>query len=165
MTRHSTARVQDIHLASATLDQIVNLRHRLLRAGLPRESAIFAGDELPTTLHFAAFSAGQALCCLTLMLGTWEGRPAWQLRGMATAASLQRTGIGRRLVHFAVNAAQSATPDIRLFWCNARVPASGFYKKLSWQVVSEPFDIPSAGPHVRMIFTANGPLNREDDHD
>ena len=156
MTHHSTARVQDLHLASATLDQIVDLRHRLLRLGRPRESAIFAGDELPTTLHFAAFSpTGQALCCLTLMLSTWEGRPAWQLRGMATDTSLQRTGIGRRLVHFALNAAQAANPDIRLFWCNARVPASGFYQKLSWQVVSEPFDIPSAGPHVRMIFTAS----------
>lgn len=155
MTLRPTTQPQHLHLASATLDRIVDLRHRLLRVGLPRESAIFAGDELPTTLHFAAFTpAGQALCCLTLMLSTWDGSPAWQLRGMATDTSLQRTGIGRRLVHFALNAARAANPDIRLFWCNARVPAVGFYQKLSWQVVSDPFDILSAGPHVRMLFTA-----------
>ena len=156
MTHRSTARGQDLHLTSATLDQIVDLRHRLLRAQLPRESALFPGDERPTTLHFAAFSsAGQAQCCLTIMLSTWDGQPAWQLRGMATDTSLQRTGIGRRLVHFALDAARAANPDIPLFWCNARVPASGFYQKLSWQVVSEPFDIPTAGPHVRMLFTAS----------
>ena len=155
MTLRSTAKAHNLHLASATLDQIVDLRHRMLRAELPRESAVFPGDELPTTLHFAAFSsAGKAHCCLTLMLSTWEGQPAWQLRGMATDTLLQRTGIGRRLVHFALNAARAANPDIRHFWCNARVRAIGFYQKLSWQVVCEPFDIPTAGPHVRMLFTA-----------
>ena len=39
----------------------------------------------------------------------------------------------------------------RLLWCNARVPAMGFYQKLAWQVVSDEFHIPTAGPHVKMV--------------
>jgi len=39
----------------------------------------------------------------------------------------------------------------RLLWCNARVPAVGFYESLGWRVVSERFEIPTAGPHVKMV--------------
>jgi hypothetical protein len=38
-----------------------------------------------------------------------------------------------------------------LLWCNARVPAVPFYREMGWAVVSEPFEIPTAGPHVRMV--------------
>jgi hypothetical protein len=43
-----------------------------------------------------------------------------------------------------------ADGPVRQLWCNARVPAANFYRKLGWQVVSEVFEIPTAGPHVRM---------------
>ena len=39
---------------------------------------------------------------------------------------------------------------VRLMWCNARVPAVRFYEKLGWAVSGEPFEIPTAGPHVKM---------------
>jgi GNAT superfamily N-acetyltransferase len=142
-----------IRLAPANLERIVDLRHRLLREGLPRETAIFPGDELPTTLHFAATNEeGKALCCLTLLLSEWEGKPAWQLRGMATEPAYQRTGIGRELVHYATRHAALSQRDIGIFWCNARVTAAGFYEKLGWRRVSEEFVIPTAGPHVKMTW-------------
>ena len=37
-----------------------------------------------------------------------------------------------------------------LLWCNARLPAVGFYQKLGWAAVSDVFEIPTAGPHVKM---------------
>jgi GNAT superfamily N-acetyltransferase len=37
-----------------------------------------------------------------------------------------------------------------LLWCNARVTAEGFYRALGFTVVSEPWDDPEIGPHVRM---------------
>ena len=36
------------------------------------------------------------LCCATANLNAWEGRPAWQLRGMAVAPTHQRQGAGQR---------------------------------------------------------------------
>jgi GNAT superfamily N-acetyltransferase len=135
---------------------ILDLRHRILRAGLPPESARFDGDEAATTLHFAAFaiadSGGEgekAVGCLSLMLNSWEGEPAWQLRGMAVDDSLQRRGLGTVLIQQAEEAA-AAEGKAGWLWCKARVPAIGFYQKHGWKVVSEVFEIPTAGPHVKM---------------
>ena len=43
-----------------------------------------------------------------------------------------------------------AALPVRLFWCNARVPALAFYQRQGWQIMSEQFDIPTAGPHRKM---------------
>ena len=40
-----------------SVDRIIELRHRMLREGLPAETAHFSGDDDPNTLHFAAFLA------------------------------------------------------------------------------------------------------------
>jgi len=40
------------------------------------------------------------------------------------------------------------------FWCNARVPAVPFYAAMGWTVVSDVFDVPTAGPHRVMTFEA-----------
>ena len=43
-----------------------------------------------------------------------------------------------------------------LLWCNARTPAVGFYENMRWRVVSAPFEIPTAGPHVKMVKRLTG---------
>ena len=35
-------------------------------------------------------------------------------------------------------------------WCNARLPAVGFYRRGGFEVVSDEFDVPGIGPHVVM---------------
>jgi GNAT superfamily N-acetyltransferase len=70
---------------------------------------------------------------------------------MATAADMQRQGVGRQLLHTA-DAFVLTTP-IRTIWCNARRIAIPFYQANAWQIISEEFDIPTAGPHVRMLRT------------
>src|SRR5689334_18501816 len=79
-----------IRVRGALPDEVIDLRHRVLRAGLPRDSAIFPGDDAPTTRHFAATRprgaggrAEEIIGVATLVLNEWGGRPAWQLRGMA----------------------------------------------------------------------------------
>ena len=137
-------------------DQILELRHRILRAGLPPETACFPADDAETTLHLAAYladasgrAAGQPVACLSFMLNSFGAEPAWQLRGMAVAEAHQGCGLGSRLIAQAEEAlAQQG--GVGLLWCNARLPAMGFYKKLGWTVVSEVFEIPTAGPHVKM---------------
>jgi predicted GNAT family N-acyltransferase len=135
----------------ATVAEILPLRHRILRAGLPFETACFDGDDDESTRHYAAVSGLEPVCCLSLMPSEWEGRPAWQLRGMATAAAVQGRGLGRRLLERAVTEAWRDEPS-RILWCNARTSAIGFYEKLGWRVVSAPFDVPTAGPHVKMLL-------------
>jgi GNAT superfamily N-acetyltransferase len=142
--------VEQVIVRRAMLDEVIALRHAELRGGLPRETAHFEGDREPATFHFGAFLPdGQNIGCASLMLNGYEGRPAYQLRGMATRRDLIGRGVGRMLLRLAEQTARDETV-VRQLWCNARQPAVGFYQKMGWTVVSELFEIPTAGPHRRM---------------
>jgi GNAT superfamily N-acetyltransferase len=139
-----------IEIERVPAEQIIDLRHAILRHGLPREAAVFAGDEADSAIHLAAIAGDAVVGCVTLHLNVWEGEPAWQLRGMACRGDWQNRGVGRRLVESAERRVIEGGGS-QLMWCNARVPAVGFYRKMGWAVMSEEFEIPTAGPHVRMI--------------
>ena len=140
----------EITCRRATVTEIMPLRHRILRAGLPFDAARFEGDDEATTRHYVVVEGDEPVVCLSLMISEWEGRPAWQLRGMATDAGVQGRGLGRRLLETAVADARRDAPE-RIFWCNARTSAVGFYEKFGWKAMSEPFDVPTAGLHVKMM--------------
>src|SRR5204862_2072933 len=136
-------------MGTAKLSDIVDLRHAVLREGLPKDAAIFEGDEAATTLHFAAFADGKCVGCATFHFNSWEGKPAWQLRGMATDPAFRSCGIGTELLKLAEETVRQKSPT-RQLWCNARTPALNFYKKQGWQPLGEEFFIPTAGPHFKM---------------
>jgi GNAT superfamily N-acetyltransferase len=73
---------------------------------------------------------------------------------MATHPAWQRKGLGRQLLAHAE--LLLAEDPIRLRWCNARTSAIGFYATMGWTVVSDEFDIPTAGPHRRMMSRSPG---------
>jgi GNAT superfamily N-acetyltransferase len=136
---------RQILLRPAGLVEILPLRHAVLRPGLPRETAMFAGDDAAATRHFGAFEGREAVGCLSFMRRDRDG-PAHQLRGMATRSDVQRLGVGRALLDFATEALVAAT-GVRGLWCNARVESIGFYERLGWVVVSDEFQVPGVGPH------------------
>ena len=127
---------------------VIDLRHAVLREGLPRETAIFPGDDSPDARHYGAFDGPRLIGCVTLHPSHWQENPAWQLRGMAIVPDLRQTGVGKAMIDFLE--ADLADSNVKQLWCNARVPAAGFYQKMGWQTVSEIFEIPTAGPHVKM---------------
>ena len=139
----------DILIRRADVDEILDLRWRILRAGLPREAANFEGDDEPTARHFVAVKNGLVIGCLTMLRRNWNDKPAWQLRGMAIDPIHQGSGIGRRLLETVEQMARSEPHSLQL-WCNARAPAVGFYRKAGWDIVGDQFDIPTAGPHFKM---------------
>jgi predicted GNAT family N-acyltransferase len=145
---------RNMFICRVSVDVILDLRHRVLRAGLPKESAQFPGDDAPSTWHLAVFNSlatdASPICCASFMLNSYEEQSAWQLRGMATDQGFQRKGFGSGLVRCAV-ALIVADSNVRLFWCNARVPAIAFYERHGWKVDSDEFDIPTAGPHRKMV--------------
>jgi GNAT superfamily N-acetyltransferase len=133
----------------SSADEIIDLRHRVLRPGLPRDAAMFPGDELPSSGHFGAFADGIAVCCATFHLNSWDSAPALQLRGMATDAGMRGKGLGRAVLHLA-ESAMTADRRVLQLWCNAREIAVPFYQSMGWAIASEKFEIPTAGPHFRM---------------
>jgi predicted GNAT family N-acyltransferase len=72
---------------------------------------------------------------------------------MATSPEYRGKGVGRAMLGVADDDLVADSSATRQLWCNARTPAVGFYRTLGWAVVSEEFEIPTAGPHVRMIRT------------
>jgi GNAT superfamily N-acetyltransferase len=134
-------------LRVARLDEILPLRHRELRPGLPLEAAVFDGDTDASTRHFGAFVDGAAVACASLMARPWHGEPAWQLRGMATRADVVRHGLGSALLRFV----EGAAGDPPLLWCNARLGAVPFYERQGWTVASARFEIAGVGPHHAMV--------------
>jgi len=149
--------VGQISVRRAALHEIIGLRYRILREGLPVESAIFAGDDDANTYHIAMFliekgSPPIPICCASFMLTFYDERLAWQLRGMATETVYQGKGVGTDLLGFAERIlCRSEHTDVRFLWCNARLPAVKFYEKNGWHCVSDVFDIPTAGPHREMV--------------
>jgi GNAT superfamily N-acetyltransferase len=139
----------EVAIEPVRLEEILDLRWRVLRAGLPREAAMFAGDESAAALHVAALRGQKVVGCVTLHASQWEGAAAWQLRGMAVAEEWRGNGIGRRLLQ-GIDALLARSGQTLRLWCNAREEAVGFYGRMGWRVVSQRFVIETAGPHFKM---------------
>jgi predicted GNAT family N-acyltransferase len=128
------------------------LRGAVLRVGRPVE---IPGDDDPATFHLAARTAeGQVVGVVRFHPNPcpWrpEARAAWQLRGMATDPAVRGTGAGRALV--TAGLARVAGQGGDLVWCDARAAASGFYARMGFSVVTEPYDLEPIGPHLGMVI-------------
>ena len=142
----------DVIIRTGKTEEIIDLRHEILRTGLPRDLAYFDGDDEPTTIHVVAERDGKIVGCATILRRPWQGKPAWQLRGMAVAKSMRGAGIGSKLLD-EIERLAAAQQFSNQLWANARVPAVKFYREHGWTVVSDEFHIEHAGPHVKMTKT------------
>ncbi len=135
--------------------EVLSLRHSVLRAGLPPDTARFAGDEEPESRHFGAYRGSQLVGVATLLVRAEPSRPgvpALQLRGMATLPEVRGEGFGAELAAACV--AEAALRGVSLVWCNARLSAAGFYARQGFERDSETFEVAGIGPHVRMLRAA-----------
>ena len=126
----------DITFRRAEVTEIVPLRQAVIIAGTERLAPHFEGDADASTRHFAALDGERVVGCASCYRTEYAGKPAWQLRGMATDPDYRGRGIGKRLLAF-VEASLRAESDIDLLWCNAREAASAFYLKQGWRRVSD----------------------------
>ena len=115
----------------------------------------WVGDEDETTFHLAARSgAGDVVGVARFHPARCPWRPdaraPWQLRGMATDPASRGRGAGRALLVDGL--ARVAARGGDLVWCDARTSAAGFYERMGFTVVTEPFDKPGIGPHVGMVI-------------
>lgn len=138
--------------AKDTLD----IRHRMLRPGRPKEEAVFPGDEEEQTFHLGGFIDSK-LCSVASFF--FERNPEFdepyqfRLRGMATLEDHQGQGLSSELLKMAFPIIQQNMCN--LLWCNAREGAVGFYEKVGFEKVGEYFDIPTIGKHILMVKKIN----------
>lgn len=145
-------------VAPISAAEVIAVRWPVLRAGLPEESAVFPGDDLPETIHLGSRIDGQLVGVVTVYPAPFPNAPetaaSWQLRGMAVFPAWQGQGVGKELLVAARE--RIVAQGGRHIWCNARLPALEFYRREGFAIVSELFDIPTAGPHYRMLRAAKG---------
>jgi predicted GNAT family N-acyltransferase len=132
-------------------EDTLELRQKFLRQDKPKSACIFEGDHSKSTKHIGAFIDTKCIGILSL----FEAKAAkfleakqYQLRGMVVDVDYRGCGIGRQLVEFSQNELKAMR--IQILWCNARVSATTFYLKLSFEFISKEFMIPDVGPHYRM---------------
>ena len=78
-----------------------------------------------------------------------EGEPGhWRIRGMATAPEARGRGAGAAVLRALV--AHAEANGATRVWCNARVRAISLYERAGFRVVSDVFEPPDIGPHVKM---------------
>ncbi|MEN0063425.1 MAG: GNAT family N-acetyltransferase [Myxococcota bacterium] len=129
---------------------VIDLRHRVLREGRPRETAIWEGDDAASTKHYALTLSDRVLAIASVMAAPFPDRstPTAQLRGMAVDPDHQGQGLGSTLLR--------GIQDVhKALWCNARLHAVAFYERHGWTVQSERFEVPLVGPHVRMVWLSD----------
>jgi predicted GNAT family N-acyltransferase len=143
-----------ITVRQITAAETYPLRAAVLRAGMPVSAAIFAGDELPTTSHWGAFTPQGSLVAVASIfqapLPTTE-LVGWQLRGMATDPSVRGQGYGSALLKCLIQRHRTEYPA-DVLWCNARIVAVGFYEAHGFEKRGSEFVIPTAGPHFVMVL-------------
>jgi predicted GNAT family N-acyltransferase len=131
-----------------------NIRNKILRSGLPIDSCYFEGDKEDSTFHLGAYIDDKLASIASFFLKTNPIFPEeyqFQLRGMATLKEYQGQGLSQALLRAAFPLIQQN--HVNSLWCNARIPAVGFYEKVGFEVHGNEFDIPGVGPHVLMHKT------------
>ncbi|HEV3284924.1 MAG TPA: GNAT family N-acetyltransferase [Solirubrobacteraceae bacterium] len=126
------------------IEQTRGLRQALLRPHQTVEE--MALDERPGVFAAGAFD-GEELVAVGLVAP--DGEPgAWRVRGMVTVPEARGRGFGTAVLRALVEHASGQGAN--LIWCNARTPARAFYEQAGLRVVSDEFELPQIGPHLKM---------------
>jgi GNAT superfamily N-acetyltransferase len=128
-------------ISRAAADEVIDLRWRVLHPGRPRRDAHMAADHAPTTRHWALRREGAVVAVVTVL-----DLRGLALRGMAVDPTLQRQGLGARLLAHVQRDVDAP------MWCNARHAAVSFYTACGWRAVGPLFEIDDEGPHQRMVW-------------
>ena len=139
-----------IRISELKAEDTYSIRKAVLREGMSL-SYEMAGDHDDDTLHLGLFYNDHLVCIGSFMKASksdFKGLQ-YQLRGMATEKGSQGKGYGKKLLASAEQILKDKNVDV--LWCNARVVATNFYRKLGYQVIGDVFEVDQVGPHFVMF--------------
>tara|TARA_B100000945_G_scaffold30599_1_gene21014 strand:+ start:325 stop:759 length:435 start_codon:yes stop_codon:yes gene_type:complete len=132
-------------------EQIRPLRHKELRQGKPFSTTSYQKDNEKETFHLACYINNKIVSCATFYpekSDVFQAKKAYRLRGMATDEKYRKKGCGKKIMQEAFKKIKNKKGD--LLWCNARLIAVEFYKKLGLSPSGDLFNISDIGPHYLM---------------
>jgi GNAT superfamily N-acetyltransferase len=121
------------------------LRRAVLRFDTPTKEVVFAEDTWPGAVHLGLLVDDELVATSSWVPRQLDGDDsslAVQLRGMATARSLQGSGFGGLLLE--AGCERFAETGVRLVWARARDAALAFYLRHGFEAVGE-------GIHHRVV--------------
>lgn len=141
-----------IEIRQVKPDETYSIRHHVLRPNQTTEACKYDGDYDACSFHFGAFHQGN-------LIGVGSFYPEkndcfnegnqYRLWGMATLEEYRNQNTGSALLKYAEELLRKQ--NAQLWWCNARISASGFYERFGLRTYGEPFDLHPIGPH-RILF-------------
>jgi GNAT superfamily N-acetyltransferase len=142
----------DVRVERVGSDVGLPLRHRVLRPQQALEELRSPDDDDPDTGNYVAMVGDEVVSTASVRREPppWPTGPglAWRLRGMATADGWRSSGIGAQVLEAVVQHVRDRGGG--LLWCNARVPAVGFYLRAGFRTRGEEWVEPMIGPHIAM---------------
>jgi predicted GNAT family N-acyltransferase len=126
------------------------IRLEVLRKNIPLPFE-FNGDFDKDTFHLGAFKDEKLIAVSSFMKASnsnFDGKQ-FQLRGMATLEEYQGVGAGKLMMQKAFEILKEL--NTACLWCNARVIAVPFYKKLGLEIFADKFEIKYVGDHFVMF--------------
>jgi ribosomal protein S18 acetylase RimI-like enzyme len=138
-----------IDIRFISTEETYKIRREILRKNIPlteKNKDDFDED----TFHLGAFVDDKLVSVATFMQNNHHYFKGFQyrLRGMATLDAFQGQGLGKALIISAEEILKQKNVDV--LWCNARVVAIDFYKKLGFKIKGSKFDIALIGDHYEM---------------
>jgi predicted GNAT family N-acyltransferase len=145
--------------------EVIDVRARILRAGMDPSVARFPGDEHSGAVHAVARLSGQVVGVGSLIPEAIDSRPALRLRGMAIEEAFRGRGIGTEILVRLLDVSHPRTDDDvspmvsrldehQVIWCLARVRARSLYERHGFVTVGAEFVIEGIGAHVQMVRTS-----------
>ncbi|HEY5652675.1 MAG TPA: GNAT family N-acetyltransferase, partial [Acidimicrobiia bacterium] len=148
MLARATSWTEELYVVTEIDEEsTIDLRHRLLRSGMPRSSVSMSGSE--DAVWFGVLHDGSVEGTIGLFTETSpEGDSRHRLRAMATSETIRGSGLGKMLVDALCDRVVSVGGTS--VWAAARAPAVAFYSKLGFEITSDEYEVDGIGPHVRM---------------
>ncbi|MFO7548760.1 MAG: GNAT family N-acetyltransferase [Acidimicrobiia bacterium] len=128
------------------------LRRQILRPHQTTDELVVPGEDHPDAGWFGVVKDGELVGSAGVFPEPSPDAPeapAWRLRAMAVDESVRGSGLGAWLLA-ACQDHVDAHGGGRV-WASVRVPAAGFYERHGFVAVSEVWEEPEIGPHVRMV--------------
>ena len=139
-----------ISISEIKAEDTYKIRKAILRQGMTLSHKM-DGDHKLDSIHLGLFDSDVLVCIASFMKSSRDDFKGaqYQLRGMGTSKAFQGKGYGTLLMKKAEKLLTSK--GVEVIWCNARVKALDFYRKIGYETRGDVFDVPQVGPHFVMF--------------
>ena len=129
-------------------EEIQQLRNEVLWPHKSFEQCVLETDHLPSTFHFGVKVDGLTVATVTLQQEKnqrLQEEKQYRLRAMAVREGYRGQGFGDAIVEAGLDHLRGL--GVEVVWCDARVAALNFYRRLHFNELEEEYEIPIIGMH------------------